>query len=93
MTLFSTPLVVYRNADGQIGALLDRCSHRNVPLSLGKVKKKTRRRSQRANDTDDVVTAEGLRLAAPDIIPERQRQSTNSFYYDHAVLVFDPKLG
>ena len=39
VTLFSTPLVLFR--DGRTGApaaLLDRCPHRNVPLSLGKVR-------------------------------------------------------
>lgn len=36
VTLLGTPLVVYRTRHG-IGALLDRCPHRNVPLSLGRV--------------------------------------------------------
>ncbi len=36
-TLFGTPLVLFRGARG-VGALLDRCSHRNVPLSLGTVR-------------------------------------------------------
>lgn len=31
------PIVVFRNDGGEAGALLDRCPHRNVPLSLGKV--------------------------------------------------------
>jgi phenylpropionate dioxygenase-like ring-hydroxylating dioxygenase large terminal subunit len=35
VTLLGAPLVVYRTQGG-IGALLDRCAHRNVPLSLGK---------------------------------------------------------
>lgn len=30
-------LVLFRNSVGQIAALLDRCPHRSVPLSLGKV--------------------------------------------------------
>jgi nitrite reductase/ring-hydroxylating ferredoxin subunit len=38
LTLFSTPLVVFRAAGGAPAALLDRCPHRNVPLSLGKVR-------------------------------------------------------
>jgi phenylpropionate dioxygenase-like ring-hydroxylating dioxygenase large terminal subunit len=39
VTLFSTPLVVYRTRpDGAPAALLDRCPHRNVPLSLGRVR-------------------------------------------------------
>ncbi len=33
------PIVVYRTAEGKPAALLDRCPHRNVPLSLGKVRK------------------------------------------------------
>jgi phenylpropionate dioxygenase-like ring-hydroxylating dioxygenase large terminal subunit len=39
VTLFSAPIVLFR--DGRTGApaaLLDRCPHRNVPLSLGKVR-------------------------------------------------------
>src|ERR1700735_151561 len=35
-TLFGTPIVLFRGGDGRPGALLDRCPHRNVPLSLGK---------------------------------------------------------
>jgi phenylpropionate dioxygenase-like ring-hydroxylating dioxygenase large terminal subunit len=31
------PLVLFRGRDGQAAALLDRCPHRNVPLSLGRV--------------------------------------------------------
>ncbi|PIE20066.1 MAG: (2Fe-2S)-binding protein [Proteobacteria bacterium] len=31
------PLVVFRAAGGEPGALLDRCAHRNVPLSGGKI--------------------------------------------------------
>jgi phenylpropionate dioxygenase-like ring-hydroxylating dioxygenase large terminal subunit len=34
--LFGTPLVVFGTAGG-VGALVDRCPHRNVPLSLGRV--------------------------------------------------------
>ena len=37
ITLLNTPIVVFRNREGKIGALLDRCPHRNVPLSLGNV--------------------------------------------------------
>jgi phenylpropionate dioxygenase-like ring-hydroxylating dioxygenase large terminal subunit len=36
-TLFGTPLVLFRDNDGKAGALVDRCPHRNVPLSLGQV--------------------------------------------------------
>src|SRR5437867_7273638 len=36
--LFGIPLAVFRNVNGDIGALLDRCPHRNAPLSLGNVK-------------------------------------------------------
>jgi phenylpropionate dioxygenase-like ring-hydroxylating dioxygenase large terminal subunit len=38
VTLLGTPLVLFRDRDGKPGALLDRCPHRNVPLSLGTVK-------------------------------------------------------
>ncbi|MGC4091310.1 MAG: aromatic ring-hydroxylating dioxygenase subunit alpha [Polyangiaceae bacterium] len=36
-TLLGTPLVLFRDNDGHAHALLDRCPHRNVPLSLGRV--------------------------------------------------------
>lgn len=35
--LFATPVVLFRGADGAPTALLDRCAHRNVPLSGGRV--------------------------------------------------------
>jgi phenylpropionate dioxygenase-like ring-hydroxylating dioxygenase large terminal subunit len=38
-TLFSTPLVLFRDGrSGAPAALLDRCPHRNVPLSMGRVR-------------------------------------------------------
>ncbi|WP_170854026.1 aromatic ring-hydroxylating oxygenase subunit alpha [Microlunatus flavus] len=37
VTLMGTPLAVFRGADGTPGVVLDRCSHRNYPLSLGRV--------------------------------------------------------
>ncbi|APR76162.1 Hypothetical protein A7982_01509 [Minicystis rosea] len=42
-TLFGTPIVLFRGEDGRAGALIDRCPHRNVPLSLGEVKDGTLR--------------------------------------------------
>jgi phenylpropionate dioxygenase-like ring-hydroxylating dioxygenase large terminal subunit len=36
-TLLGVPLVLFRDDNGRPGALLDRCPHRNVPLSLGQV--------------------------------------------------------
>ena len=36
-TLLGTPLVLFRGPDGKAAALLDRCAHRNVPLSLGRI--------------------------------------------------------
>jgi phenylpropionate dioxygenase-like ring-hydroxylating dioxygenase large terminal subunit len=35
--LLGVPMVVFRDEEGRPGALLDRCPHRNVPLSLGAV--------------------------------------------------------
>jgi phenylpropionate dioxygenase-like ring-hydroxylating dioxygenase large terminal subunit len=35
--LQNTPLTLFRDGDGRAGALLDRCPHRNVPLSEGEV--------------------------------------------------------
>jgi len=37
LTLLGTPLVLFRTHSGRPGALLDRCPHRNVPLSAGRV--------------------------------------------------------
>lgn len=34
-TILGVPLVLFRAEDGRAQALLDRCAHRNVPLSLG----------------------------------------------------------
>lgn len=36
-SIFGTPIVLFRGEAGRAGALLDRCPHRNVPLSLGAV--------------------------------------------------------
>lgn len=38
-TILGMPLVMFRDADGKAHALLDRCPHRNVPLSAGTVTK------------------------------------------------------
>ncbi len=35
--IFDFPLVLFRDRDGRAAALLDRCAHRNAPLSLGAV--------------------------------------------------------
>ncbi len=37
VTLLGTPMVLFRDGDGEPHAVLDRCPHRNVPLSLGRV--------------------------------------------------------
>lgn len=37
VTLMDTPLVAFRGADGRPSVVLDRCAHRNYPLSLGRV--------------------------------------------------------
>lgn len=36
-TILGIPFVLFRDAQGRPAALLDRCAHRNVPLSLGRV--------------------------------------------------------
>ena len=36
-TVLEEPLVLFRDADGRLSALLDRCLHRNAPLSEGRV--------------------------------------------------------
>ncbi|MFK7991060.1 MAG: Rieske 2Fe-2S domain-containing protein [Sandaracinaceae bacterium] len=37
-TILDQPMVLFRGTGGRPGALLDRCPHRNVPLSLGAVR-------------------------------------------------------
>jgi phenylpropionate dioxygenase-like ring-hydroxylating dioxygenase large terminal subunit len=37
--IFDTPIVLFRGTNGVAGVLVDRCPHRNVPLSLGRVNK------------------------------------------------------
>ncbi|HEX2042198.1 MAG TPA: aromatic ring-hydroxylating dioxygenase subunit alpha [Acidimicrobiales bacterium] len=37
-TVLGTPMALFRRADGRPVALVDRCPHRNVPLSLGRVR-------------------------------------------------------
>ena len=37
-TIYDTPLVLFRDSAGTACALLDRCPHRNVPLSIGKMR-------------------------------------------------------
>lgn len=37
VTILGVPLVLFRGTEGKASALLDRCAHRNVPLSLGTV--------------------------------------------------------
>jgi phenylpropionate dioxygenase-like ring-hydroxylating dioxygenase large terminal subunit len=34
-TILGIPMVIFRAGSGAVGAMLDRCPHRNVPLSLG----------------------------------------------------------
>ena len=36
-TVLGLPLALFRNQGGAVGAMLDRCPHRNVPLSRGRV--------------------------------------------------------
>src|SRR5687768_15014005 len=36
-TIQGTPLALFRDYSGRPAALLDRCPHRNVPLSMGRV--------------------------------------------------------
>ena len=37
VTIFQVPIVLWRNSDNTIVALVDRCNHRNAPLSEGKI--------------------------------------------------------
>lgn len=37
VTVLATPLVLFRDASGQVTALLDRCAHRGARLSAGKI--------------------------------------------------------
>jgi phenylpropionate dioxygenase-like ring-hydroxylating dioxygenase large terminal subunit len=37
-TVHGIPLALFRDGDGRVGAMVDRCPHRNVPLSLGRLR-------------------------------------------------------
>lgn len=37
VVIFGVPIVIWRNEEGEVAALLDKCNHRNVPLSEGQV--------------------------------------------------------
>ncbi len=37
VTIFELPIVVWRNGQSDVQAILDRCNHRNAPLSRGKI--------------------------------------------------------
>ncbi|WMN12318.1 aromatic ring-hydroxylating dioxygenase subunit alpha [Marivirga salinae] len=37
VTIFEKPLVIWRLKDGSLSVMLDRCNHRNAPLSKGRV--------------------------------------------------------
>ena len=37
-TVMGTPLCLFRDGDGRPAAMVDRCPHRNVPLSLGRLR-------------------------------------------------------
>ncbi|MEW6474090.1 MAG: aromatic ring-hydroxylating dioxygenase subunit alpha [Actinomycetota bacterium] len=37
-TVLGTPLCLFRDGDGRAAAMVDRCPHRNVPLSLGRLR-------------------------------------------------------
>lgn len=39
VTIFELPIVIWRKTDGSVHAILDRCNHRNAPLSKGRVVK------------------------------------------------------
>jgi phenylpropionate dioxygenase-like ring-hydroxylating dioxygenase large terminal subunit len=38
VTMLGIPMVIFRNESGEVGALLDRCPHRSIPLSIGTVR-------------------------------------------------------
>ncbi len=60
------PLVLFRDSTGAVGALLDRCPHRNVPLSLGEVVGETLRCSYHGWEFD----REGACRAVPGLLGE-----------------------
>jgi phenylpropionate dioxygenase-like ring-hydroxylating dioxygenase large terminal subunit len=37
-TVLGTPLCLFRDGQGRVAAMVDRCPHRNVPLSLGRLR-------------------------------------------------------
>ncbi len=65
-TLFGTPIVVFRGRGGAPAALLDRCPHRNVPLSLGRVRGDALRCAYHGWE----FGADGACLAVPGLVGE-----------------------
>lgn len=73
-TLFGTPIVLFRDRAGKAGTLLDRCPHRNVPLSLGQVAPDGTLRCAYHGwrfDTDGACTFIPSLKSAPDAVARR----------------------
>jgi phenylpropionate dioxygenase-like ring-hydroxylating dioxygenase large terminal subunit len=73
--LLGTPLAVFRASRGEPAALLDRCPHRNVPLSLGRVRGDTLRCAYHGWEFD----RDGMCRAVPGLLGDpraRERRAT-----------------
>jgi len=75
--LFGAPIVLFRGANGRPGGLLDRCAHRNAPLSLGRVRGEQIECRYHGWQFD----RQGACRAIPGLIPpaEKQGRSVPSF--------------
>ena len=77
VTLLGSPLVVFRNRKGEVGALVDRCPHRNTPLSLGAVKSDTLQCSYHGWEFD----TQGECQAVPGLVGEPKQKGRNAQAY------------
>ena len=70
-TLLDVPVVLFRLRDGKAVALLDRCPHRNLPLSMGKLVGDIVRCGYHGIEFDAVGKC--TRIPQQDLIPPRMR--------------------
>ena len=72
------PLVAFRDADGRAHALLDRCPHRNAPLSLGAVvngQLQCRYHGWRFDGAGECQAVPGLMEGEPVSMPSRRAEA------------------
>ncbi len=69
--ILGRPVVLYRTASGQVGALEDRCCHRGLPLSMGRVDGDRLQCSYHGLEFD--VAGRCVRIPGQDRVPEHMK--------------------